>query len=528
MDLKCISCGNSDEVKFDTSRHDSLGEVECLNCRVVMVVKELLLDDSPPPIKEEEDGTSAGGEITKDVSKLNLDSHKKDGDRGWTVPPSPQFLDPKKKRVSKAKKNAESKLGEIPTRIAEIESEREQIEIEKGELVGASDDPDTIERIEELREMGKDLDDEEGQLKRDTHRYLGIVNPERKRRMGRNGTAAAKTGPPKKGSEWMDTCRARDFLRLDPKQEDLDLADNIRELDPDENWINRTVEIIGKAGLPERAPLDERGRRMWTPRRERIGIEVFANRSKAGKQGFWFFSDYIKRLGLSDKRIDTILRLGLPLSSRLFPVGEDQQCHGFVTRCSRLMGDGDSEIVVPAWYSNPPPELWHKLALGVRGTATGSVLHYWVPRDRGAEIREEIEEIKKREKEEDPYAWAKEAGTGGDDEFADLLQELAEEKVRLEKSGEEKGWVRRFPKQLILSHIPLAYYVAQELRCRRAPGFRVACSKILEMISEDLEWCAASVDEMDDWWGSVWESSFDVHRDGTGSVTELRPKERHG
>ena len=136
--------------------------------------------------------------------------------------------------------------------------------------------------------------------------------------------------------------------------------------------------------------------------------------------------------------------------------------------------------------------------------------------------------MKKREKEEDPYAWAKEAGTGGDDEFADLLQELAEEKVRLEKSGEEKGWVRRFPKQLILSHIPLAYYVAQELRCRRAPGFRVACSKILEMISEDLEWCAASVDEMDDWWDSVWESSFDVHRDGTGSVTELRPKERHG
>ena len=349
MDLKCISCGNSDEVKFDTSRHDSLGEVECLNCRVVMVVKKLLLDDSPPPTKEE-NGTSAGGAITKDVSKLNLVAHKKDGDREWTLPPSPQFGNPQKKRIGKAKKKAISKLDEI--------SKREQIEIEKEGLVGASDDSDTIERLGELREMGRNLDAEEEQLRRDSSRYLEIVNPERKRRISESkGAAAAKTGPPEKGSEWMNTHRVRDFLRLDPKQEDLDLADNIRELDPDENWINRTVEIIGKAGLPERAPLDERGRRMFTPRRERIGIEVFANRSKAGEQGFWFFSDYIKRLGLSDKRIDTILRLGLPLSSRLFPVDEDQQCHGFVTRCSRVMGDGDSEIEVPAWYSNPPPEL---------------------------------------------------------------------------------------------------------------------------------------------------------------------------
>lgn len=528
MDLKCVECGNSDEVKFDTSRYDSDGEVECLVCSVVMVVKELLLDDSPPPNKEE-DGDGAGGAITKDVPKLNLDPHKKDGDREWTLPPPPQFGNPQKKRIGKAKKKAISKLDEISKRIDEIASEREQIEIEREKLVGTSDDSDTKERLGELREMGRNLDDEKGQLKRDSSRYLEIVNPERKRRISKSkGAAAAKTGPPEKGIEWMDTHRARDFLRLDPKQEDSGLSDNIRELDPEENWIARTVAIIGKSGVPERAPLDEKGRRMWTPRRERIGIEVFLYLSEAGEQGFWFFSDYIKRLGLNDKRIDTILRLGKPLSSRLFGVGPDEQCHGFVTRCSRLMGDGDSESLVPVWYSNPPPELWHKLALGVRGTATGSVLHYWVPRDRIAEIREEIEEIKLREEEEDPYAWAKEAGTEGDDEFAGPLQELAEEKVRLEKSGEEKGWVRRFPNQLILSHIPLAYYVAQELRCRRAPNFRVTCSKILEMISEDLEWCAASVDEMDDWWDSVWGSSFDRHGDGTGSVTELRPKERHG
>lgn len=520
IDLKCPACGMIDKDMLDTSRYDSHGEVECLDCMVVTVVKELLLDDSPAPFKEGDD-TRAGGPTTKYAPQLYFNPQKEDGDREWTVPPSPQFLDPKKKRVSKAKKSAESKLGEIPKRIAEIESEREQIGIEKGELVGASDDPDTIGRIEELRKLGIDLDDEEGQLKRDKERYLGIVNPERKRRMGRKGTGTAKTGPPKKGSEWMDTHRARDFLRLDPKQEDSGLADNIRELDPDENWIDRIVEIIGMAGLPERTPLDEMGRRMWTPRRERIGIEVFANRSKAGKQGFWFFSDYIKRLGLSDKRIDTILRSGLPLSSRLFPVDGGQQCDGFVTRCFRLMGDGGPEIVVPAWYSNPPPELLHKLALGVRGTATGSVLHFWVPRDMEAEI--EVKEGEIEEEKKKAHAWAAE-----DDEFADQLKELAEEKIRLKRSGEVKGWVRRYPDRLILSHIPLAYYVAQELRCRSSPGFRLACSKILEMISEDLEWCAASVDEMDDWWDSVWGSNFHIHGNRTGSVTELRPKERHG
>tara|TARA_B100000929_G_scaffold244068_1_gene201906 strand:- start:46 stop:453 length:408 start_codon:yes stop_codon:yes gene_type:complete len=133
------------------------------------------------------------------------------------------------------------------------------------------------------------------------------------------------------------------------------------------------------------------------------------------------------------------------------------------------MGDEDSEFVVPNWYSRPPEVLWRKLALGERGTNTGSILHFWVPHERG-----------------------------------------------------RKGRVRQYPNPLILSHVPLAYYVAQELWCRRENNFRVTCSQILEKIAKDLEWCAASVEEMDAWWDSAWESSFDVHRDKTASVTQLR------
>ena len=521
MDLRCVGCGNSSAAEFDISRYESHGEKKCLMCGT-MVQEErekVVFDASPAPFKEGDD-TRAGGPITKGVSVLNLDYSKKEGDREWTLPRMNQ------RGGSKRKKQAESVLKEMSERIAEIETERKQIEIEeRKERKEPSDDSDQIERLEELHERDSNLAAEEDELRRDAAPYVKIVN---------------KTLPPSKRSPWKNTNRAKDFLGLGPNQDESDLADEIKELDPEEDWIARIVVIIENSGLPDRAPMDEKGERMWAPRRERIGIEVFASLSAAGEQGFWFFFDYIQRLGLNDERINRILRLGLPLNFRLFSGGSDEQGRGFVSRCSRLMGDEDSEIVVPYWYSNPPEALWRKLALGERGTDTASVLHYWVMRDRIAEIQEQADKIKVRRKkidlEEEDEMWGRLEGSEGrinllraeDVDLADQLEELMEEEIHLQKSGEGKGWVRQYPNPLILSHIPLAYYVAQELRCRRAPGFRVTCHQILEKIAEDLGWCAASVEEMDAWWDSVWGSSVSVHGDDTGSVTELRPKKRHG
>ena len=91
-----------------------------------------------------------------------------------------------------------------------------------------------------------------------------------------------------------------------------------------------------------------------------------------------------------------------------------------------------------------------------------------------------------------------------------------------QEGGGGKGWVRRYSDPLIFRHIPIAYYIAQECWCRRSPGYRLICVEILQKIAEDLEWCAASVEEMDNWWDSVWESNFGNHKDDTPSVTKLR------
>ncbi len=221
--------------------------------------------------------------------------------------------------------------------------------------------------------------------------------------------------------------------------------------------------------------------RMWTPRRERIGIEVYTDLTSRG-DGFWFFSDFIRRLRLNDKLIERILRKGLPVSSRL----QDQLGRisnrdlgsggstGFIPRCARLMGAADERgPVLRNWFSNPPEELWVKLALGVRGSEAESPLRYWVDIPRWMDPN-------------DPRGI--------------------------------KGIVRKYENPLILRHIPLAYYTAQEFWCGRDPEFREICTRILKMISEDLKWCAATVDEMDEWWDSVWSE----HGDGTPSVTELR------
>jgi hypothetical protein len=218
---------------------------------------------------------------------------------------------------------------------------------------------------------------------------------------------------------------------------------------------------------------------MWTPAKERMGIEVYANLT-ARERGFWFFVDFIKRLGLNDRLVERILEEGLPVSSRLTTQlrdGSDRSPGSgggnseFIDRLARLMGASGLPPSTPFWLDSPPEPLWRRLALSKRGSVEDSPLHYWV----------------------------------------------------MQQEGEEgKGWVRRYSDPLIFRHIPIAYYIAQECWCRRIPGYRLICVEILQKIAEDLEWCAASVEEMDAWWESTWESNYSNHNDDTESVTKLR------
>jgi len=219
--------------------------------------------------------------------------------------------------------------------------------------------------------------------------------------------------------------------------------------------------------------------RMWTPRRERIGIEVYIHLTY-DEDGFWFFDDFIRRLKLNRNLIERILEKGLPVSSRIGEKLErisnrDVELEGsidFFPRCASLLGvTVDLPPALPNWFSNPSEELWGKLALGMRSSAVEFPLHYWfeVPRSENG-------------------------------------------------SGRVKGVVRKYQNPMILRHIPLAYYIAQEIWCRRDKNAREIGTRILDSISKDLKWCAATIDEMDGWWDSIWSQ----YGDDTPSVTKLR------
>jgi len=81
--------------------------------------------------------------------------------------------------------------------------------------------------------------------------------------------------------------------------------------------------------------------RMWTPEKERVGIEVYTLLTD-NENGFWFFEDFIHRLRLNHKRIERILEKCLPISNRFAAnlerisnreLGLGQQ-FGFIPRCN--------------------------------------------------------------------------------------------------------------------------------------------------------------------------------------------------
>lgn len=425
----------------------------------------------------------------------------------------------RKRGVSKKKRDATERLEELQEQVDEIEARREQfdLEIEK-------------ETLHTFRQIHPDLTEDElselwGQFKAGTYTPPGgsdtqgsedfedridLLTEKRKNAEKEHGELMVQKISPllnrlnssqrplENESEWIVYQQAKYLLGLGPNEEEGAISDRIKELMPGVNWFalrdgNKrkpgfVVVDISKPGIPERAPRDESGSRMWTPAKERMGIEVYANLT-ARARGFWFFVDFVRRLGLNDRLVERILEKGLPVSSRLSTqlrdISDPSPGAGggnseFLDRCARLMEAGELlPTATPWWLENPPEPLWRRLALRKRGSVEDTlpervdvgILHYWVMQQEG---------------------------------------------------DGRKGWVRRYSDPLIFRHIPIAYYIAQECWCRRIPGYRLICVEILEKIAEDLEWCAASVEEMDDWWDYMWESNFGNHKDDTQSVTKLR------
>ena len=461
-DRKCSECGSRN---IDRSGRDH--EAVCEDCGLVL---EDGVDTNAPRSEVDERGRLLSPPPTvRQSSVLIKDPSKRAEDREWTLPRA------RTRGVGKKKREATERLENLQEQVDEIEARREQfdleIEKERSECSEGFED-----RIDLLTEKRKNAEKEHRELMVQKIRpLLDRLNLSQR--------------PLENESEWMVYQQAKYLLGLGPNEGEGAISDRIKELIPGVNWFalrdgNKrkpgfVVNDISKPGIPERAPRDESGSRMWTPAKERMGIEVYANLTARGR-GFWFFVDFVRRLGLNDRLVERILEEGLPVSSRLSTQLRDISNTSpgtgggnseFLDRCARLMETGGLPTSTPSWLENPPEHLWRRLALRKRGSVEDTPLHYWVMQQEG---------------------------------------------------GGGKGWVRRYSDPLIFRHIPIAYYIAQECWCRRIPGYRLICVEILQKIAEDLEWCAASVEEMDNWWDSVWESNFGNHKDDTPSVTKLR------
>jgi len=291
-------------------------------------------------------------------------------------------------------------------------------------------------------------------------------------------------------SEWRLNDQTKRFFNLYSGVSEAEINKKIKELDPNLKWLPELEgKIITKQGfirsalchshLPPRSPIDEQTKkRIETPHHERLGLEIYCLLSERDR-GFWFFSDFIKRFRLNPKDINKILSQGLPLSIQIIHpveniniITEHKRC--FVDRCARIVGYPDDELPDLHFWFEYPDELMNKLKLRVKGEDLEVKLHYWIPLDS--------------------------------------------------PSQKERGIVRPHRCGLKLLHIPLAYFTAQEIWCRRGDGFRDSCVKILKLIEEDLEWCSATVVEMDSWWDKLWESNRIHHGDKSLSVTKLRHK----
>ncbi len=471
-DRGCPECGSR-----DLYRDEVRGEVVCGSDWCGLVIESNRADTSALRSEVDERGRLLSPPPTvKEVSVLNKDPNKRPGDREWTLPRA------RKRGLSKKKRDATERLDELQEQVDKIEARCNQfdleIETERTECSEGFED-----RIAQLTRERENAEKEKSELMVQKIPLLNRLHSSQR--------------PQENDSEWMVYQQAKYLLGLGPNEGEGAISDRIKELIPGVTWFALSygnkrkpgfvVDDISKPGIPERAPRDESGARMWTPAKERMGIEVYANLT-ARERGFWFFVDFIRRLGLNDRLVDRILEKGLPVSSRLRTqlrdISDSSPGTGggnreLLDRCARLMEAGELPESTPSWLENPPEPLWRRLALRKRGSVEDTpsegvdvgILHYWVMQQEG---------------------------------------------------GGRKGWVRRYSDQLIFRHIPIAYYIAQECWCRRIPGYRVICVEILQKIAEDLEWCAASVEEMDEWWDSVWESNFSNHKDDTKSVTKLR------
>ena len=249
--------------------------------------------------------------------------------------------------------------------------------------------------------------------------------------------------------------------------------------------------VIRGSVVPERSLLTQDLKRMTTPSRERIGVEFFVAMTEE-EGGFWFLCDYARLIALNLGMIDRLFRENHPFSYVI--IDRVKKIHGFreitpaavsefAKKCARRLGidpngiEDDSSLPV----EEVEEAVWELLGLGPVDSKTSERPHYWVPYEGPMEtISFEDRDV-----------------------------------------GARKGGLRPLGVPIVMSHIPLAYIVAQRFydSWRIDDTWRRHPKKILDWIEEDLQWCPGEVSQLDEWWEGVIARD---RGDSSSSVTTLR------
>jgi hypothetical protein len=209
-------------------------------------------------------------------------------------------------------------------------------------------------------------------------------------------------------------------------------------------------------------------------------------------EGFWFLCDYARLIALNLGMIDRLLREHHPFSYII--IDRVKKIHGsreitpaavkeFAKKCARRLGIDPNGIEDDS--SLPLEEVeeivWELLGMGPVDSKTSVPPHYWVAYEGPMET---------------------------------ISFEGRDVEARI-------GGLRPVGVPIVMSHIPLAYIVAQRLKdsWRVDDTWQRHPKKILDWIEEDLRWCPGEVSQLDEWWEGVIARD---RGDASSSVTTLR------
>lgn len=288
-------------------------------------------------------------------------------------------------------------------------------------------------------------------------------------------------------SEWKPQADAEKYLR-NTKLEELGLT--LVKLQDD---MKHTIQGASK---PERTAYIQKEGEM-TPIKihalEEASLEFYISMASEGP--FWFFQDYCRLFPVDSETIDDILRSIAPLLSTQAVEHIDRIHHD-----CKITTEMMQRFTIRAGYA---------LGFDTNG----------LERDRSPPLPYEGDLIPQSLKEKISLC-----ARGGSDPIRIFNWAPFTEKVHKQIEGVEReatrGALRPASHPLLLTHIPLAYALAQRIRdsWRKTDQYRNISMRILNKIEEDLAWCPASVDEMDRWWDTIVDQSDSMRV----SVTRLR------